>query len=460
MRMKCCRAALVVGVVASAAWPSTGQIVLVPVPGDDRQPDGPVYTFHVGAFEVTNAQYVAFLNDAEFHNETQNPGFGNERGDNLRWRTPLEPGDVGLLVGGSSVVDGVFDRSRSLILYDPAAIVGARYAPVAGKEEHPAVGMSWIGAAKYCNWLTISESIGLDQRCYAEGSAETDWFPITIGSDVGGTQSATNIARALNPLERAALVRDYRGYRLLMDQGGTAVGPTNAVPRRFNEWFKAAAWHPDAPDTPRTFFVGSFEEHTVPPNHWLHAFGRDPLVDMDANYRDSGDPFDSPIAAVIATTPVGYYDGSLQDGSFATNPNDNRFGIFDMSGNVWEFLTDRVEISVRPAPDRAIAGGSYRSNIRQVSAANRGDISPASTRPVVGLRVARVLLPPCETGDWTLDGNVTIADLTGMASCLTGVTVLWTDRACPCVDLDDDKDVDLHDYAALQRAANGPAPAR
>ena len=42
---------------------------------------------------------------------------------------------------------------------------------------------------------------------------------------------------------------------------------------------------------------------------------------------------------------------------------------------------------VSVTPDRVLAGGSYRSNVRQVTSANRGDIGPGSTRPVVGLRV-------------------------------------------------------------------------
>ena len=30
----------------------------------------------------------------------------------------------------------------------------------------------------------------------------------------------------------------------------------------------------------------------IPPDHWVHGFGRDPLLNADANFRDSGDPFD------------------------------------------------------------------------------------------------------------------------------------------------------------------------
>ncbi len=363
------------------------------VPGSDLQLGGPIYDYDMGVHEVSNDQFAAFLNDAEFHNEVQNPGFGDERGANIKFRpAPFNFGDIGLVDG--SEVDGVFDISRSLLTYSFALPVGTRYGIVAGKGDHPVVGMSWIGAAKFCNWLTIDQGLGLSERCYAEGEGEGNWFPLTIGTEIGGTQKATNAVRDLDAGERWELVRDFRGWRLPMDEGGTAVGAVNALPRVFNEWYKAAAYDPAAPDVERTALPGVFEQHTVLPDHWIHGFGRDPLSNPDANFRASGDPFDDPDPSVIATTPVGYYDGSDHGGAFQTTADSNRYGLFDVSGNVWEFLTDQVEISVGTVPDRSIAGGSYRSNVNQVVPANRGDIESTSTRPVVGLRVMRVPLAP------------------------------------------------------------------
>lgn len=368
---------------------------MVTIPASDLQPNGPDYDFDVAIFEVTNTKYAAFLNDAEFHNEIQNPGSGNERGANMAFRPSPFGGDVGLVTGDGGDVDAIFDISRSLLTYDEALPVGSRFGVVEGKEQHPIVGPSWIGAVKFCNWLTIDQGVGLNQRCYAEGESELDWFPVTIGDEIGGTQQSTNAIRDLFVSERIALIEGFRGFRLLMDQGGAEVGAVNAVPRPFNEWYKASSFDPSAPDTFRTFFDGlPFEEHTVPPDHWAHAFGRDPLSNADANYRDSGDPFDDPDAAVIATTPVGYFDGSDHGGAFQTVMNNNRYGIFDMSGNVWEFLNDQVGITDSLTPDRSITGGSYRSNQTQVSCANRGDIGPGSTRPVVGFRVMRVISGP------------------------------------------------------------------
>jgi len=385
------RIAMTISLLAGPAIGQQFSLTMVEVPASDAQVGGPGYDFLVSVDEVTNAQFAAFLNDAELHNESQNPGFGDERGDNLAFRPAPFGGDVGLVAGDSSDVDAVFDISRSLLLFDGLQPVGSRFSVTAGKLDHPVVGCSWIGAVKFCNWLTIDQGLGLSARCYSEGPGEVDWFPITTGTDIGGTQVATNLARDLNDAERSALVEGFEGYRMMMDQGGTAVGATNAAARPYNEWYKVAAFDLAAPDVPRLVFGGfPFEEHTVPPDHWVHGYGRDPLLQADANYRSSGDPFDDPDASVIATTPVGYYDGTNHGGAFATNSNDNPYGVNDLSGNVWELLTDQVSITDSTAPDRALAGGSYRSNVRQVAVANRGDIGPGVTRPVVGLRVARV----------------------------------------------------------------------
>ncbi len=89
---------------------------MVTIPANDVQPGGPTYDYEVSIHEVTHSEFAEFLNDAEFHNEVQNPGFGDERGSNMVFRPPpVEQGDVGLIVGDSSDVDALFDISRSLL---------------------------------------------------------------------------------------------------------------------------------------------------------------------------------------------------------------------------------------------------------------------------------------------------------------------------------------------------------
>ncbi len=448
--------AMLTFVLAMISSPSKGQVFEVDlslVPAAEVEAGGPLYDYHVGIHEVTNAQFVAFLNDAQVHNEADNPGFGDERGDNMKFQPVIpDPGDVGLVDKMlSSERDAIFDVSRSLIQYNANRPIGQRYSISSEKADHPAVGMGWFGAVKFCNWLTIDHGLGLEERCYSEGGTAFDWFPLTIGDEIGGTQVTTNAVRDLTVDERAALVHGFRGFRLLMDQGGPQIEAANAVPRRFNEWYKAAAFDPAAPDFPRTVFKGfPFETHTVPPFHWVFGFGRDELNNSDANFRNSGDPFDDPLASVIATTPVMYYDGTDHDGDFQTTEDANHYGLFDISGSVWEFLTDQVTITDSSTPDRSIVGGSYRSNNRQITPSNRGDIGPGSTRPVVGLRVMRVIDNPCTPGDWNLDDRVNVRDFRQFDDCRNGPFVA-SGRGCECFDVDEDGDVDFSDFADLQR---------
>lgn len=62
-----------------------------------------------------------------------------------------------------------------------------------------------------------------------------------------------------------------------------------------------------------------------------------------ANFDNSGDSFESTIKPYTQnggpTTPVGYYNGSKRNG-FQTMDNSSIFGIYDMSGNVYEFIWD------------------------------------------------------------------------------------------------------------------------
>jgi formylglycine-generating enzyme required for sulfatase activity len=172
------------------------------------------------------------------------------------------------------------------------------------------------------------------------------------------------------------LVSNYIGYRLPMDH-------STLQDSAYNEWYKAAAYSPDAPDTTRTTPSGQVAE----PFHWIYGFGRDVVVGADANYLNSGDPFDN------AVTPVGIYN--LQDypadyfflGSpaFSTNRNDNYFGVDDMAGNAWEWIQGHGSDADR----RAYRGGAWNSPTVSVENISITDDRPDATFDWIGLRVVQ-----------------------------------------------------------------------
>jgi formylglycine-generating enzyme required for sulfatase activity len=332
-------------------------IVMNTVPAGGAGPD---YTFDMSRDLITVSQFVTFINDAQ-----ANPA--NERGSNLDFQPN---GDVGLPAGASNAVFDISDNTHEFfdngIAYNDAAALGDRYTFDPARATHPIVGVTWTGAAKFCNWLTIDQGFKASQRAYAEGPAAADWRPVTITSKAWST-------RDLNDAERQSLVDNIRGFRLPMDNVGTIIGFLDQQENIYNEWYKAAAFDPRAPDTFREGPGGEI----ISPDHWIYGFGRDTISGSDANFFASGDSFDD------GTTPVGFYNG-VNPG---TNASANRFGLSDMSGNVWQWTQDY-------AADRtfhALRGGSWDFDFGDfLAVSDRGLLPTGASEPITGFRVLRV----------------------------------------------------------------------
>ncbi|MBI4717766.1 MAG: SUMF1/EgtB/PvdO family nonheme iron enzyme [Planctomycetes bacterium] len=398
------------------------------VPAVPAQPGGPAYSFLMATLHTTTADFVAFLNDA-----LANPD--NERGQYMFFDTATGDVYVNFTATGESGPD---PGARTLKMFSPA--VAGRIAFAAGRYDalvtpidyshHPVTGVSWFGALKYCNWLTLDRGMGAAERCYGEGSAWTPdaWRPVTISEAAWAT-------RDLNDAERLELVARYRGFRLPMDDGAANANPSTDAPDAYNEWYKAAAW-----------------DRTARVNR-AFGFGRDmlslsgPTAGRDANYRCSGDPYENFADCTAgSTTPVGFYGGPHTDAAFASNPNENSFGLFDLCGNVYQWMQDRFGASAGAAAYRALRGGGWDDAATSANLRNTGRTFTAATATsrLVGLRVVRT--PPAANADVDLDGDVDALDFTLMAAQFAG-PAQTVPSAWATFDLDFDGDIDLADYS-------------
>ncbi len=389
-----------------------------------RQPGGPNYPFAVGKFAVTNQEFVAFLNQA-----LASPT--DARGHYLYFDTTT--GDVYLhatLTGESSPGPG----SRSIRVFSPAIAEQIRYdqgrfeaviSPV-DYSLHPLTGVSWYGAVKFCNWLTIDQGMSPAQRCYGEGP-DADlaaWRPITVSIDDWRR-------RDLGTTERERLVTLCEGYRLPMDDGSDNLDPAVDGADAFNEWYKSAAWNESGR------------------RNNLFGFGRDVLSSADANFRDSGDPFDN------GTTPVGFYDGSMQPPSFSTSAGANSFGLFGMSGNVFQWMQCRFSDHAGSISFRTIRGGNWNDAAASphLRTTARTFTMPSATDARIGFRVVRSLR--AGAGDADSDGDIDAHDLGILVLCARGPG-RDVPTGCHRSDADADGDSDLRDAALLQNGFTGP----
>lgn len=98
--------------------------------------------FRIDATEVTNADYVRFLETLDVHARRDAPA-------GRVTRKHVGGGDAGrLFTDGAGRVLIELDDSDARI-----AIVSGRFAPAPGLAHHPVTEVTWYGAVAYCRWL-------------------------------------------------------------------------------------------------------------------------------------------------------------------------------------------------------------------------------------------------------------------------------------------------------------------
>lgn len=214
-----------------------------------------VNSFYVGITEITNSQFLEYLNDG------------------------IKQGLIEVknnVVCNMGRTEPLFYTNQYASFYS-IGYSGGIFSIVDFRANHPVVGVMWSGAVAYCNWLSKKKGL---QECYDLSAGNCDFFK--------------------------------NGYRL----------PTEA------EWEYAARGG-----------------HTNP----YYNYPNGNTIDKTSiNLPNSGDPYESP--SYPNTTPVAFYDGKLKNKSdfnwpgsattYQTSDGKNGFGLYDMQGNVWEFIND------------------------------------------------------------------------------------------------------------------------
>lgn len=308
-------------------------------------------------FRVTNEEFADFLNDVE-----ANPA--SPRGTNVWFDVE---GNAFYTPPLGTTTGRIFSINNTMLVYTPAASVGTRYTVLETPPDttpayhrRPVANVTWPGAMKYCNWLSLIDEIDATQRCYREGIQEADWSPITVSLENWRAGEFTEH-------DRDRWVH-LEGYRIPFVSAAIATnsatpltpalsGATNRWPNLFNEVLKTSGWSGNT----NTDF----------------GFGRNTYDLRDANYLDNG------TLAKHDTTPVGFYNGTDYDGRFPTRTNDNLYGIYDTSGNASEWVSDPGNAG--SLSDRAYYGGSWRFPLPRMQ--ERFYVHPYFTESFMGFRV-------------------------------------------------------------------------
>lgn len=110
----------------------------------------------------------------------------------------------------------------------------------------------------------------------------------------------------------------------------------------------------------------------------------DDIQPENANYYKSDDWFEHVVGGDDGTTPVGFYNGQAY-GDFQTFDSASPYGVYDMAGNVWQWVGDVYE----GTHYRTLRGGSAADYAYNLRVWTRNSAGPDYHSPHVGFRCAR-----------------------------------------------------------------------
>jgi len=123
-----------------------------------------------------------------------------------------------------------------------------------------------------------------------------------------------------------------------------------------------------------------------------------------ANYKSSAKDLKKLFEGKIArTTPVGFFNGKTY-GDFETKDNRSVYGLYDMAGNVWQWLGDDYP----KVHYRYMRGGSYSNYEYNLFVWARNSAGPRYYHINIGFRCARDIVKPIAPIDPEIKSNTKV----------------------------------------------------
>ncbi|MGA2034706.1 MAG: autotransporter-associated beta strand repeat-containing protein, partial [Thermoguttaceae bacterium] len=288
------------------------------------------YSFAMGTFDVTTAQYCQFLNAVAKSDPYSlfNSGMTNGGGVTVSGY----PVACGIIKSGTS-------GNYSYRVATTADISTGSYHFPAFCANLPVNWDSWGDAARFCNWLENGQPTG------AEGSGTTETGTYTLN---GAMTTATLFPITRNAGAKYWIPSENEWYKSAYYAGGSTATTSNGTPDSAGYWY-----YPTQADSSHA------------PSSTLSTTGTN-----NANWNASG--LAAPNNWVL--TPVGYYAGSP-----------SHFGTYDQGGDLYSFTDTAVTVSTAIANNLqesdnnqapwattlfVMRGGSFHLNTTQELMAN------------------------------------------------------------------------------------------
>jgi len=261
--------------------------------GDPGNPEDPAtgfgsvgYSYSIGKYEVTNSEFVAFLNAVD-PKGTNPSGVYNEQ---------------------------MASDTRGGILFNADAPTSSKYRLKANMGNKPVVYVNWFDAARFCNWMSNGQ-----------GAATMETGAYTLAG-LGEGVVASPAKNAINP--------------------NTGFPPTWWIPSE-NEWYKAAYYDPETDRPAGPYWAYPTRSDTVPAVATANAAGdiSNPGPNV-ANYNYAWDSTNGNVTTVgsAGVRSASFY-GTFDQGGDVAEIVDVSSTRLNLRGGSWEDAAAALEKS-------------------------------------------------------------------------------------------------------------------